>query len=82
MIEENCYYENTSNIKLLQNYLTIDSIDLSLIHKTQYYINKKINKIMEQKIVIRVPYHKKFLIGKVINYNKNKSCPFVLLSKK
>ena len=36
---------------------------------------------MEQKIVIRVPYDKKFLIGKERYYNENKSCPFVLLSK-
>ena len=81
MIGENCYYEDTSNIKLLQNYLTKNNINLSLIDKTEYYINKKINKIMEQKIVIRVPYDKKFLIGKAINYNESKSCPFVLLSK-
>ena len=41
VIEGNCYYQKSSNIKLLQSYLTIDNIDLSLIHETQYYINKK-----------------------------------------
>ena len=35
VIEGNCYYQKSSNIKLLQSYLTIDNIDLSLIHETQ-----------------------------------------------
>ena len=48
VIEENCYYEKTSHIELLQNYLTVDNINLSLIHETQKYINKKINEIIKQ----------------------------------
>ena len=55
VIGKNCYYEKISNIELLQNYLTIDHIDLSLIHESQNYINEKINEITKQKIVIRVP---------------------------
>ena len=70
------------NIELLQKYLTIDNIDLSLIHEIQNYIDQEINKIIKQKIVIRVPYDKKFLIGKAICYNENRSFSFVLLSKK
>ena len=41
VIEGSFYYQKSSNIKLLQSYLTVDNIDLSLIHETQYYINKK-----------------------------------------
>ena len=41
VLEENCYYEKTSNIELLHHYLTIDIIDLSLVQETQRYINNK-----------------------------------------
>ena len=49
------------NIELLQNFLTIDNTDLSLIQKTQNYINQEINKTIKQKIVMRVPYDKKLV---------------------
>ena len=61
--------------------LTID-IDFSLIHETQNYVNQKTNKIIKQSVFIRVLYEKKLLFGKAICYNENKSCSFVLLSKK
>ena len=79
--KENYYYEKVSNIELLQNYLIIDNIYPFLTHKTQDYIYNKINEIIKQKIVIRVPYDKKFLVGKAICYNENKNCSFVLLSR-
>ena len=41
--EENYYYEKKSHIELLQSYLNIDNIDLSLIRETQNYINKNVN---------------------------------------
>ena len=61
--------------------LTID-IDLSLIHETQNCVNQKINKIIKQSVFIRVLCEKKLLFGRAICCNENKSCSFVLLSKK
>ena len=82
VLEENCYYEKTSNIEWLHYYLTIDIIDLSLIHEIQHYINKKINRSIRQSNTIRAPYDKNNLISEAIYYDENKSCACILLSKK
>ena len=50
--------------------------------KRNSILTKKINEIIEQKIVITVPYDKKILIVKAIYCNENKSCPFGSLSKR
>ena len=52
VIEKKYYYEKILNIELLQNYLTIDNIDLSLIHQNQNYINDNTKEIRKQKIFI------------------------------
>ena len=58
------------NIELLQKFLTIDNTDLSLIQKTQNYINQEINKTIKQKIVMRVPYDKKLVKASLLVYKK------------